>query len=103
MMSNGGGPTMNNASGQRVHDLKVWPEFFLPIVRGEKTCDVRLDDREYAAGDVLRLREYDPQTNLYTGRETARRVTHVLRGGSFGIAPEYVVLSMAPFAATEAA
>lgn len=94
---------MNGFSEHAVHDLKVWPESFGAIVRGEKTCEVRLDDRNYSAGDILRLREYDPVTNTYSGRETARRVTHVLRGGCFGIAPEYVVLSLAQLAASAAA
>lgn len=90
-------------STTRVHDIKVTPEFFLPIVRGEKTCEVRLNDRDYAAGDVLRLREYDPVMKTYTSRETARRVTHVLTGGAFGVADGYVVLSMSPLAIAEAA
>jgi hypothetical protein len=81
------------------HDLKVTPEHFEALVRGEKRAEVRYDDRGYAAGDVLRLREYESSTNTYTGRETAKRITHILRGGQYGIEPGYVVLSVADIGA----
>jgi hypothetical protein len=87
----------------RVHDLKVWREPFLALIGGEKTCEVRKNDRDFAAGDVLRLREYDPVEHVYTGRETARRVTHVLPGGQFGIAEGFTVLSLALLAQPKAA
>ncbi len=94
---------MHASPDHTVHDLKVWPDSFVAIVRDEKTCEVRLDDRQYAVGDILRLREYDPKTQTYSGRETARRVTHVLRGGAFGIDPRYVVLSLGRLTAAAAA
>lgn len=88
---------------RRIHDLKTWPEFFIALVRGEKTSEIRLDDRGYAPGDVLRLREYDPVGHVYTGRETARRVSHVLVGTQFGLAEGYVAMSLQALAAAEAA
>lgn len=63
------------------HELKTWPEFFEAVRDGRKTFEVRrTDDRAFAAGDVLRLREYDPATKAYTGREVACEVTYVLAG-----------------------
>ena len=43
------------------HDLKVWPAFFDPLADGTKPFEARKDDRGFAVGDVLHLREYDPQ------------------------------------------
>ena len=49
------------------HELKTWPVYFSAIWDGLKRFEVRLNDREYRTGDLLRLREYDE--GRYTGRE----------------------------------
>jgi len=85
-----------------VHELKSWPEFFEAVWRGEKTAELRKNDRGFKVGDVLRLREWEPNTQMYSGREVRREVTHVMHGvGSVGaIAPlkgighGYCMLSM---------
>lgn len=60
------------------HNLKIVPEFFSLIVSGQKTCEVRYNDREYREGDILLLREYDYWNRSYTGRSILCRVTHIL-------------------------
>lgn len=63
-----------------MHELKVWPTYFEAIMDGSKTFEVRLSDRNYNAGDTLHLREYDPATKGYTGREITVEVTYKLGG-----------------------
>ncbi|SFV08074.1 ASCH/PUA domain-containing protein [Alicyclobacillus macrosporangiidus] len=75
------------------HELKTWPEYFEPLLRGEKTVELRKDDRGYAVGDTLILREYDPETGQYTGRSCTRLVTHILRGEPW-LQPGYAALSV---------
>jgi len=58
-------------------EKKVWPEYFQAIVDGKKTYELRLADFECNPGDVLVLREWDPQTKEYTGREIEKTVTYV--------------------------
>ena len=41
------------------HDLKCWPEYYDPIIEKIKTWEFRKDDRPYAVGDTLLLREWD--------------------------------------------
>lgn len=85
-----------------IHALKSWPEYFQPLMTGDKTFELRRDDRKFTAGDHLLLREYVPNSDSYTGRELTRRITYVLHGlGSVGtIAPlkglsqGYVILSL---------
>ncbi len=86
------------------HTVKCWPNYFDAIERGDKTFDVRRDDRGYQRGDTLILRRFDPATQTYSiapgaGRfsikETRRTITYVLTGGQFGINPGYVVLALA--------
>jgi len=64
----------------KVHDLKCWPESFNAIRSGRKRFEVRVDDgRDYGVGDILRLREWDPDTAAYTGRMLAAEVTYLMR------------------------
>ena len=63
------------------HELKIWPEFFNAVLHGEKTFDVRYNDRAYESGDILELREWDPAPDVqYTGRVLSRVITYVHHG-----------------------
>jgi hypothetical protein len=60
------------------YELKSWSEFFEPILLGKKTHDLRrADDRNFEVGDVLLLREFNPQSSTYTGRELLVEVTYI--------------------------
>ena len=70
------------------HRLKSWPEFFQPLIDGQKTFELRKDDRRYMVGDILLLQEFEPNTGKYTGREIKKRITFKLDGiGPGGITP----------------
>ncbi|MCA9353185.1 DUF3850 domain-containing protein [Patescibacteria group bacterium] len=58
---------------------KVWPEYFQEILDGKKTFELRLNDFEVNEGDTLVLKEWDPKTECYTGRELKRTVGYVGR------------------------
>jgi hypothetical protein len=92
---------------QTVHDLKTWPEYFEQLDNGEKTFEIRRNDRGFKQGDVLRLREYDPaRCNAdgckrgncpgYTGRSIVYRVGFVYDGGVGGLEDGYVVMALRP-------
>ena len=77
------------------HELKTHPPHFAAVQSGAKRAEIRRDDRGFAVGDVLVLREYDPTANEHTGRFVEVRVTHVLRGFE-GLAEGFVSLSVEP-------
>lgn len=56
---------------------KIWPEYFEAVVSGKKKYELRLDDFEIKAGDILVLEEWDPITKSYTGRKLEKPVTYV--------------------------
>lgn len=84
------------------HELKTWPVYFDAVARGEKTFEVRRDDRGFQKGDLVRLLrtsermphqvdyDYDGKPNY----EITREISYVLTGGQFGIEPGYVVLGL---------
>jgi hypothetical protein len=78
------------------HTVKCWPEHFAPLLSGEKTAELRLNDRAYAVGDLLINAEWEPMTRTYSGRETCHRITHIVSDGPWLVAG-YVLLSLAPW------
>lgn len=80
------------------HELKTWPEFFAPLACGDKTAELRRDDRPYAVGDTLRLREWDPKREMYTGFVLSRLVTSVLRNIP-GLKRGFCLISVKPLQA----
>lgn len=60
-----------------VHSLKTWPEYFQVVWHGAKTFEIRKNDRGFQVGDSLHLREWDPETEKFTGREQIVRVTYI--------------------------
>jgi hypothetical protein len=76
------------------HDLKIWPEYFTAMMFGNKSFEIRENDRDFKVGDYLTLREYGPKTKEYTGRVLTRQITYIFDGGSFGIPENMVVMSV---------
>jgi len=60
-------------------EKKIWPQYFQKILDGEKTFELRLADFKCDSGDVLILREWDPETKEYTGRVMEKKVTYILK------------------------
>ncbi len=87
------------------HVLKIWTEYFEAVSSGAKTVELRNDDRGFAVGDTLVLREWQPSTEEImdtmqgklvdgtTGRECRVIVTHITRGESW-LQPGVVALSI---------
>lgn len=69
------------AGGYQTHELKSWPEIFRDVVAGDKHFEVRRDDRGFAVGDVIVLREWSPRSKTYTGREAVREITYISTWG----------------------
>lgn len=90
------------------HTLKCWPQFFDATAAGSKTFELRQDDRGFQRDDTLLLIrtmednwdavDWTPET---TGLERVprhtltRRITYILHGGQFGLAPGFCILALA--------
>ncbi len=75
------------------HELKTWPESYQAILDDIKRYEIRKDDRPFAIGDKLHLREWDPSRTCYTGRELTTEVTYLTRE-AFGIPAGIVVMGV---------
>lgn len=91
-----------------IHELKTWPSQYVAVTgyadepagvmiperRHPKKHEVRRADRDYRVGDILHLREWNPDTQTYTGRQAWFDVTHITAPGTFGLPPDLCVMSI---------
>jgi len=75
-----------------VHELKILPDYFHPVVLGTKTFEIRKNDRDYKVGDELILKEWDGEK--YTGRQVRRYVSYVLYNFRLGLEDGYCIMSL---------
>lgn len=74
------------------HELKILPKYFSEVLGRVKNFEVRKNDRNYAVGDTLLLREWDG--TAFTGRHLLRRVGYILSDPEY-VKEGYVVLGFA--------
>ena len=94
-------PQWENARPRMEHKVKSWPNFFEATLAGVKTHDVRrISDRDYQVGDTLRLMEFDPGKQQYSGRELCVRITYITSAklpcalSESCLHPDYCILSV---------
>lgn len=77
------------------HYLKLWPQFFEDILRGEKTFELRRsEERGFRPDDILCLQEWNPDIQEYTGREMRRRVTYAVFGPRWGLHDGWICMAL---------
>lgn len=94
-----------------IHELKTINRYWDAVAAGNKTFEVRRNDRAFQAGDVIVLTRttengnYDtrPQDQSTDGSfaksQISFRITYLLQGGQFGIEPGFCVLGLGPIVA----
>ena len=58
------------------HYLKIAPKYFIEVDKGDRTFEVRYNDRNFQKYDILHLQEY--ADGEYTGRNIDCEVTCIL-------------------------
>jgi hypothetical protein len=87
----------------KTHELKTHPGPFQALMDGTKTFEFRKDDRGFEVGDMLTLKEWDPDAlrtpagalGRFTGRSEDFIVTYKL-SDRFGVPAGYCVLGIKP-------
>ena len=84
-----------------VHQLKTVQPYFDDIASGNKTFEVRKNDRDFKLNDVLMLLEYDPskadnpKSKGLTGKCITARITYILDEQEY-CKEGYVILGFVP-------
>ncbi len=77
-----------------VHELKIWPTYFDAILRGDKTHEIRNADRDFRVGDTLRLNEFYPADERFSGRSIDVEVSYLTDESSPHGVPGRVLMSI---------
>ena len=78
-----------------IHELKIQKEYAQAVYLGEKTFEVRINDRGYQKGDLIKFKVMDGQFRdlRHPLNDMTFEITYVL--GSFvGLAPNYVAFAI---------
>lgn len=86
------------------HHLKCLSVYYDAVVAGEKTFEIRKDDRGYQKGDTLILHRFTPEEleqleagtlwNLRAVPKHRVKVTYILTGGQHGLEAGHVILAL---------
>lgn len=74
------------------HYLKILPEYYRAIERGQKNFEVRFNDRNFKVWDVLHLQECI--NGEYTGRKILADVSYILGDPAY-CKEGYVIMALA--------
>lgn len=91
------------------HTLKTIDICWDAVASGEKTFEVRKNDRFFQRGDTVVLRKIEgpaglipgavvtaPDGGMFSTCDLTRRIGWILQGGQFGIELGYIVFSLEP-------
>ena len=76
-----------------IHELKIYPDFFKAVISGEKTFEIRKNDRPFKKGDLLALNEFDGQ--YYTGNSCLVYIDYIMDDADY-VKKDMVVMSIKP-------
>ncbi len=77
------------------HKLKIHPKFFEAVILGNKTFEIRRNDRNFKVGDRIVLKEYSKETG-YTGESAVFNITYVMTDSKF-VKKGFAVLGIKPY------
>lgn len=77
----------------KVHELKIRPEYILPVFSRRKNFELRKNDRDFQVGDKIVFKEFDGEK--YTEAFVLREVTYVLKDcPEYGLQDGYCILGL---------
>lgn len=62
-----------------IHRKKCIPPLFEDVRTGKKRFEARLADFDVQPGDEIRLEEWDPENQTYTGRACTIEIDYILK------------------------
>ena len=89
------------------HYLKTWPAYYDSVASGEKTFEIRQNDRGFQVGDVVVLQRTLPEElctievdeNGLPAFQMAFEIGYVFHGGIFGLMAGFCAFSLIPLKA----
>ena len=76
-----------------IHELKIYPDYFTDVITGEKSFEIRKNDRPFQKGDLLALNEWDG--DKYTGNSCLVYVDYIMTDAEY-CKKDMVVMAIKP-------
>lgn len=76
----------------KVHELKILRKYSMHVISGQKSFEIRKNDREFEVGDILHLKEIEDDSREYTGFGTFVKVVYIHEG--LGLENGYICMSI---------
>ena len=77
------------------HKIKIKRKYYLAVQSGEKTFEIRKNDRDYQVGDIIHFVPIDDENGLIIPHNpNSYRITYVFHGGEYGLANGYCVFGI---------
>ena len=73
------------------HYIKCETEYYRAVEAGDKSFELRKNDRDYKLYDIVHLEE--SVIGVKTGREIAVEIVYILYGGKYGLDKDYCIFS----------
>ena len=67
----------------KTHKIKCIQPFYDAVLNGLKNFEIRYNDRDYKVGDEVLLMEYNPLTEIFTGKDILIRIDYLLSGSVY--------------------
>lgn len=85
----------------KLHELKIKYEYLFEIALGNKTFELRKNDRDYQVGDLIHfiiadIKQSDKLDNgLYIGQDDLYKITYILKNvEQYGLDKDYCILAI---------
>lgn len=86
----------------KLHELKILHEYLVDVDLGNKTFELRKNDRDYQVGDLIRFIDVREDDSTYKNQiepnideNTLYRITYVLKDvEQYGLDKEYCILAI---------
>lgn len=60
---------------ENTHTLKILPEYFEAVISGNKTFEIRKNDRNFMVNEIVILKEFN--NGSYTGRFVEAQISYI--------------------------
>lgn len=87
----------------KIHELKILPQYFNEVKYKKKSFELRKNDRDFKVGDILILKEFNPNKEYetiedgvysnFSGKKVLRQVIYILKNTE-GLNNNYVILGI---------
>lgn len=76
----------------KLHTLKILPQYYMAIINGEKTFELRKNDRDYSVGDLITFIKTDGTPHK---ERIVFKITYILENVSeYGLKDGYCILAL---------